>query len=236
MAQHQKLLGKLLVQAKTTTDLTDDERAQALLEGIRKRGIGCLPWTSECREWQARVQLMTGLSGSETSNWPSVDDASLADTFDSWLLVWLSGISSLKALAQLDLMNILKAMLDYQQQQALDAMLPQRYKVPSGSKIQLRYADEESPVLSVKLQEMFGCVDNPSVANGEILLKVELLSPARRPVQVTKDLVNFWTNSYPAVKKDMAGRYPKHDWPQDPLAAEPTAYAKGRRKKPPASP
>ena len=236
VAQQQKLLGKLLVQAKTTTDLTDDERAQALLEGIRKRGIGCLPWTSECREWQARVQLMTGLSGSETSNWPSVDDASLADTFDSWLLVWLNGISSLKALAQLDLMNILKAMLDYQQQQALDAMLPQRYKVPSGSKIQLRYADEESPVLSVKLQEMFGCVDNPSVANGEVLLKVELLSPARRPVQVTKDLVNFWTNSYPAVKKDMAGRYPKHDWPQDPLAAEPTAYAKSRRKKPPASP
>lgn len=232
IAEEQKLLGKLLVHAKTTTDLSREEKAQALLVGIRKRGIDCLPWNKECLEWQARVQLASKLNTSANQMWPKVDDTSLADTLEDWLLVWLDGMSSLKALAQLNLLSILEAMLDYSQRQTLDSMLPVRYSVPSGSKIQLRYAGEESPVLSVKLQEMFGCRENPAVANGQVLLKVELLSPARRPVQVTKDLVNFWTNSYPEVKKEMSGRYPKHDWPDDPLAAIPTAYAKRRNAKP----
>jgi len=195
IAEEQKLLGKLLVHAKTTTDLSREEKAQALLVGIRKRGIDCLPWNKECLEWQARVQLASKLNTSANQMWPKVDDTSLADTLEDWLLVWLDGMSSLKALAQLNLLSILEAMLDYSQRQTLDSMLPVRYSVPSGSKIQLRYAGEESPVLSVKLQEMFGCRENPAVANGQVLLKVELLSPARRPVQVTKDLVNFWTNS-----------------------------------------
>ena len=232
LAEQQKLVGNLLVQAKTTTEVTTQEKSQALLFGIRKRGIDCLPWTKECREWQARVGLMANLKSEQNENWPKVDDESLSNTLEDWLLVWLDGKSTMKALSQLDLIAILKAMLDYQQQQKLQSMLPVRYAVPSGSKVQLRYADEDDPVLSVKLQEMFGCVENPAVANGQVLLKVELLSPARRPVQLTKDLVNFWTNSYPAVKKDMAGRYPKHDWPDDPLSAKPTAYAKPRKKKP----
>ena len=239
VAERQKLFGKLLVQAKTTTDVSDDAKARALLAGIQKRGIVCLPWTDGCREWQARVQLMARLApkirqapkGAVTLDWPSVDDASLTDTLGNWLLVWLTGKSSLKAVAQLDLLNVLNAMLDYHQQQLLDSLLPVRYTVPSGSSVLLRYSDGDSPVLSVKLQEMFGCVENPAVANGQVVLKVELLSPARRPVQLTTDLVNFWTNSYPAVKKDMAGRYPKHDWPDDPLGAIPTAYAKARKKK-----
>lgn len=245
VAEQQKRCGKLLVQAKTTTDISDEEKARALLTGIQKRGIACLPWTDECREWQARVTLMGRLAADKVAagkpqknasdqtrpDWPAVDDASLAETLESWLLVWLNGKSSLKAVAQLDLLGVLNAMLDYQQQQGLDTQLPTRYTVPSGSKVRLRYADGDSPVLSVKLQEMFGCLENPSVANGQVVLKVELLSPARRPVQLTKDLVNFWTTSYPAVKKDMAGRYPKHDWPDDPVAATPTAYAKPRKKK-----
>jgi len=231
IAEQQKLVGNLLVQAKTTTDVTAQEKARALLFGIRKKGLGCLPWTQECREWQARVELMANLQSELKEDWPKIDDESLTDTLEDWLLVWLDGKSSMKALSQLDLLAILKAMLNYQQQQTLQAMLPVRYAVPSGSKVQLRYAEEDNPVLSVKLQEMFGCVENPAVANGQITLKVELLSPARRPVQVTKDLVNFWSNSYPAVKKDMAGRYPKHDWPEDPVRATPTAYAKRRKKK-----
>ena len=156
----------------------------------------------------------------------------MTDTLEDWLLGWLDGKSSLKAIAQLNLLSILEAMLDYSQRQTLNSMLPVRYTVPSGSKIQLRYAGEDSPVLSVKLQEMFGCVEKPAVANGRVVLKVELLSPARRPVQVTKDLVNFWANSYPEVKKEMSGRYPKHDWPDDPLGAKPTAFAKRRKEKP----
>ncbi len=229
VAEEQKLLGKLLVHAKTTTDLSSEEKARALLVGIRKRGIDCLPWTMECREWQARVQLMAKLFTSDTDVWPKVDDESLADTLEDWLLVWLDGKSSLKAIAQLNLASILDSMLDYPQRQTLNSLLPVRYSVPSGSKIQLRYAGEDNPVLSVKLQEMFGCIENPAVANGRLVLKVELLSPARRPVQVTKDLANFWTNSYPEVKKEMSGRYPKHDWPENPLSAKPTAFSKSRK-------
>ena len=238
VAEDQKLLGKLLVESKPTTDVNPDEKARALLAGIRRRGIECLPWTEACRDWQARVQLLARLAPSELEHqgapaWPKLDDASLSASLESWLLVWLHGLGSLKAVAQLDLLSILRATLDYQQQQALETQAPERYQVPSGSKIKLRYADGDIPVLSVKLQEMFGCIENPAIANGQLVLKVELLSPARRPVQLTTDLVNFWTNSYPAVKKDLAGRYPKHDWPTDPLSATPTAYAKTRRKRPP---
>ena len=230
IAERQKMLGRILVQSQPITDVAAQDKARALLAGVRKTGIDCLPWTQECREWQARVTRISKLketnSGDRLTHWPKVDDESLVETLESWLLVWLEGKSSLKSVMQLDLLSILRAMLNYQQQKMLDRLLPERFVVPSGSKIRLRYATENEPVLSVKLQEMFGATDNPAVADGAILLKVELLSPARRPVQVTTDLANFWTNSYPAVKKDMAGRYPKHDWPDDPLGARPTAYAK----------
>jgi len=214
VAEQQKRLGSLVVETKTITDISDDEKALALLNGIRKRGIDCLPWNDECRQWQARVQMMRrlvlGEARAQASQWPSVDDETLVNQLESWLLVWLHGKSSLKALVELDLLTILKAMLDYQQQQTLDALLPERYTVPSGSKIKLRYSNDDNPVLSVKLQEMFGCLQNPSVANGQVLLKVELLSPAQRPIQLTADLVNFWTD--------------------DPVNAKPTAYAKRRKR------
>lgn len=245
VAEQQQRLGALVVESKTMTEISDDDKAQALLDGIRKRGIGCLPWNDECRQWQARVQMMSKLhvdnkrsqnaplhevpASTATTDWPRVDDESLIDQLENWLLVWLQGKNSLKSLAQLDLLAILKTMLDYQQQKKLDAMLPIRYTVPSGSNVKLRYGDGDNPVLSVKLQEMFGCTQNPSVANGSVVLKVELLSPARRPIQLTADLVNFWNGSYPDVKKDMAGRYPKHDWPDDPVNAKPTAFAKRRK-------
>ena len=229
VAEQQKLLGELIVEAKATSDLSSQEKAVALLDGVRQRGIECLPWTQDCREWQVRVQLMQKLDVDTESHWPAVDNANLAANLEEWLLVWLDGKSSLKALVQLNLLEVLNAMLSYEQQQALNEMLPERYTVPSGSNIRLRYDQGDLPVLSVKLQEMFGCVDNPSIANGRINLKVELLSPARRPVQVTADLANFWSNSYPEIKKEMAGRYPKHNWPADPIAARPTAYAKPRK-------
>jgi len=231
IAEQHKMLGKLVVHTRTKTDVSRSEKAKALLAGIRQRGIGCLPWTEDCLEWQARVTMMRSLPEHGTRlDWPNVDNDALTANLDNWLLIWLEGKSNLKSLAQLNLYEILNTMLDYPRQQALDALLPRKYRVPSGSNITLRYRDTEHPVLSVKLQEMFGCDVNPSVANGHVTLKVELLSPARRPVQITNDLANFWTNSYPAVKKDLAGRYPKHEWPDNPLQTEPTAYAKRRKK------
>jgi ATP-dependent helicase HrpB len=164
------------------------------------------------------------------STWPAVNDDALTEKLEDWLMPYLDGVGSIKALQQLDLNRIMQSMLNYRQQVLMDEWLPKRFTVPSGSQIKLNYVQPGNPVLSVRLQEMLGCAENPSVARGQIVLKVELLSPGRRPVQITTDLANFWTNSYPSVKKDMAGRYPKHVWPDDPLTAQPTAFAKRRKK------
>jgi len=229
LAEQRLMLEELVVKSKPLQNINSADRAQGLLNGVRRIGLTCLPWTDECREWQARVARMQQLTANgQESNWPAVSDEALTDNLEQWLLPWLDGLGSIKALQQLNLQKLLNAMLDYPQQVLLDEWLPKRYRVPSGSQISLSYLQPGNPVLSVRLQEMLGCAENPSVANGQILLKVELLSPARRPVQLTTDLKNFWTNSYPDVKKEMAGRYPKHHWPDDPINAEPTTRTRKR--------
>ncbi len=231
LAEHRVMLGELIVSAKPMQDISGADKSAALIAGIRKLGIHCLPWTDDCKEWQARVARMRKLVSSEKQDdWPKVDDDTLLAQLDEWLTPWLNGIGSIRALKQLDLQQSLNSLLEYQQQKQMEAWLPLRYTVPSGSKIRLRYAQDGEPVLSVKLQELLGCTQHPTIANGQILLKVELLSPARRPIQVTTDLVSFWNSSYTAVKKEMKGRYPKHDWPEDPLSAIPTAFAKRRQR------
>jgi ATP-dependent helicase HrpB len=230
LAECRLMIGSLIVSVRPMRDISAADKAVALTAGIRKRGAGCLPWTEQCRQWQARVLRMRDLPvPASTGPFPMVDDQALVDHLDSWLLPWLHGIGSMKALQQLDLYKALTAMLSYPQQVLMDEWLPVRFTVPSGSQITLSYTQPGNPVLSVRLQEMLGCSENPTVAQGALPLKVELLSPARRPVQVTEDLANFWTNSYPAVRKEMAGRYPKHVWPDDPLAAQPTLSTKRRR-------
>lgn len=230
VGEYRLMLGSLVVNARQMQRISDLDKAHGLMSGIRSQGMDCLPWCEESREWQARVQRIKPLASSVVSSeWPDVSDDGLLASLDQWLLPFLSGIGSMKALQQLDLLKILKAMLDYRQQALLDEWLPQRYTVPSGSSIRLSYLGQGNPVLSVKLQEMLGCAENPAVAQGKVVLTVELLSPARRPVQITEDLANFWNNSYPAVKKEMAGRYPKHIWPDDPLQAQATSRAKPRK-------
>ena len=230
VAEHRQMLGQLIIDARPLHDISSEDRATGLLTGIRRLGLSCLPWDVACREWQARVERMRALSmDGEESAWPAVTDDALMASLDDWLLPWLSGVGSIKALQQLNLHQALNALLDYRQQRRLDEWLPTRYTVPSGSKIALSYLQPGPPVLSVRLQEMLGCAENPAVAEGRMPLKVELLSPARRPVQITTDLKNFWTNSYPAVRKDMVGRYPKHVWPDDPVNAEPTTRTRRPR-------
>lgn len=230
LAESRKSIGHLVVETRPMQNISDSQKSKALVAGIRRMGVHCLPWTEECREWQARVIRMQSLVvPGQVIHWPAVDDESLLARLEYWLMHWLPGIGSIKALQQLSLIKALQTMLDYQQQSLLDEWLPIRYTVPSGSQLKLRYTQTGNPVLSVRLQEMLGCADNPTIAKGRVPLKVELLSPARRPVQVTEDLANFWTSSYPAVKKDMAGRYPKHVWPDDPLSAAPTTHAKRRK-------
>lgn len=229
LAERQWWFSSLLILRKPMLKVNPDQRPTALLAAIRRIGLGCLTWNEDAREWRARVARMRKLLIGK--DFPSFSDEVLLRTLEKWLYPWLVNISSINALAQLDMVKILSQQLDYDQQRQLDKWLPCRFTVPSGSQIKLRYACSGNPVLAVKLQEMFGCRENPSVAQGFVPLKVELLSPAQRPVQITEDLANFWSNSYPAVKKDLAGRYPKHPWPDDPLAAMPTAKAKKRTPK-----
>lgn len=230
VAERQQCMGAIVMESHTIQDVDKSLRASALINAVRNKGLECLNWHSDVCEWQSRVSRMRVLEGDKT-RYPVVDDAALLDSLEYWLQPYVSDITSLKALRQIDPLPLLASLLDYQQQQHLEDWLPLKYTVPSGASHRLRYHCDGNPVLSVKLQEMFGCRENPSVAGGRVALKVELLSPARRTVQVTEDLANFWHNSYASVKKDMAGRYPKHPWPDDPVNAVATAYTKARQSK-----
>ncbi|MDH3563671.1 MAG: ATP-dependent helicase HrpB, partial [Gammaproteobacteria bacterium] len=190
-------------------------------------GIEALPRTREAREWQARVLSLRQWLPAE--NWPDVSDAALASTLDDWLLPYLDGITRREHLARIDLLAILRGRLDWDAARRLEEAAPTHLEVPSGSNRRLEYVPGESPVLKVKLQEMFGLADTPRVAWGKVPVTLHLLSPAARPIQVTQDLRGFWERTYPEVKKELKGKYPKHPWPDDPWKAIPTARAKRRR-------
>ena len=156
------------------------------------------------------------------SPWPDVSEQHLLATLETWLGPFLDNVRNLKQIAELDLASILRNQLSWELQQKLEQHAPVRLQAPSGSMIRIDY-QETPPVLAVRLQEMFGCSQTPQIANGRVTLKLQLLSPARRPIQVTQDLAGFWNSSYREVQKEMKGRYPKHYWPDDPLSAIPSA-------------
>lgn len=226
VAERQLRLGALILERKPVRPEDGVDTAPAILEGVRKLGIGALPWTEAAREWQARVLSLRAWRPDD--NWPDVSDAALTDTLDDWLLPHLGGITRRDHLARLDLLAILESRFDYATQQRLQRLVPTHLEVPTGSRIRLQYRPPEAPLLSVRLQEMFGCATTPTVNDGRTRVVLELLSPAQRPIAVTPDLGGFWSGSYADVKKDMKGRYPRHPWPDDPLAAPPTRRAKPR--------
>ena len=195
-----------------------------MLHGIREMGIACLPWNKGLRAWQRRVRFLHRL---EPRHWPDVSDEALLATLEDWLGPYLHGITRRAHLADLDLHAALTGLLNWEQQRALDELAPTHITVPSGSRISIDY-DNDPPVLAVRLQELFGLKETPRIVGGRVALLLHLLSPARRPVQVTQDLAGFWANSYFDVRKDLKGRYPKHHWPDDPLQAQATARAKPR--------
>jgi ATP-dependent helicase HrpB len=197
-----------------------------LIEYLRSEDLKPLPWNVDLRQWCARVALLRSLD--PDARWPDVSPQGLSDRLDDWLGPWLDPVSSLLSLAKLDLQAILSAQLSWEKQQELQRLAPSRFEVPSGSSIRIDYT-ASPPVLAVKLQEMFGCEQTPSVAGGRVALLVHLLSPAGRPLQITQDLAGFWRSSYHDVKREMKGRYPKHPWPDDPLLAVATRHTKIRR-------
>jgi ATP-dependent helicase HrpB len=204
---------------------SDEEAAPILCEAIRTTP-GILTFTKEARQFQARVGLMKKAFPEET--WPDLADHALLSRPEEWLLPWLANIRTALGLGGLPVPAALKARLTWEQGRLLDKRAPLSIPVPSGSQITLDYASGEQPVLAVKLQEMFGLADTPLLAEGRVRVLLHLLSPARRPVQVTQDLKGFWDTGYPLVKKDLKGRYPKHPWPDDPWNAVPTRRAKPR--------
>ncbi|WP_279638531.1 ATP-dependent helicase C-terminal domain-containing protein, partial [Pseudomonas aeruginosa] len=205
-------------------------RSQALLGLVRRKGLELLPWTPELRQWQARIGLLRRLDLEDKgeSEWPDVSDAALLERLEEWLPAYLGKVTRLAHFANLDLASILAGLLPWPLPQRLDEWAPKTLEVPSGSRIRLDYS-ETPPILAVRLQELFGLGDTPRIAQGRLAVKLHLLSPAHRPVQVTQDLANFWRSTYAEVKKDLKGRYPKHYWPDDPLVAEATARAKPRK-------
>ncbi|WP_371355298.1 ATP-dependent helicase HrpB [Pseudomonas chlororaphis] len=229
-AERQRKVGELVLSREPLTGLDEAARCQALVNLVRRKGLELLPWTPELRQWQARVALLRqlDLEAKGESQWPDVSDTALLKSLESWLLPYLGKVSRLSHFANLELASIVHNLLPWPLPQRLDELAPHHLTVPSGSSIRLDYS-EQPPILAVRLQELFGLAETPRIAGGRQVVKLHLLSPARRPVQVTQDLANFWRSTYAEVKKDLKGRYPKHYWPDDPLVAEATARAKPRK-------
>ncbi len=225
VAEEQRRLGAIVLSAKPLRDA--DALRAAMIEGVRALGLIALPWTEGLRQWQARVLSLRVWRPNE--NWPDVSDAALLASMSEWLAPFLDGITRRDHLARVDLAAALNAKLDYENQRKLAKFAPTHMEVPTGSQIALEYfPDGRAPALAVKLQEMFGCAKTPAVNDGRTPVVVHLLSPARSPAAVTQDLAIFWAHGYPDVRKDLRGQYPRHPWPDDPLAALPTRRAKPR--------
>jgi ATP-dependent helicase HrpB len=227
-ARRERRLGALLLDSTEIRNPDSQAVQNAALTGLRQLGPAGLPWTPELRQWQARVSLMRQYAVASPEPWPDLSDAALAATLEDWAPPWISGLTRREHFSRMDLGNALRSRLTYAQKAIVEREAPTHFTVPSGSTVPIDYLDGEIPTLSVRLQEMFGLNQTPSVAAGRLPLLLKLLSPARRPVQITRDLVSFWNRGYHEVKKDLKGRYPKHYWPDDPYTAEPTRRAKAR--------
>lgn len=226
-AVSERCLGALVLEAKPILKPDAEALMQAVLEGIRSEGIDALPWTAQLHQWRARVQLVRAQGATRNlPEWPDLSDAALLARLEDWLAPWLEGITRRTHFTRIDLCNALQGLLTHAQKLALEQEVPTHYTVPSGSRIPIDYLDGETPTLSVRLQEVFGLTRTPAVASGRVPLLLKLLSPAGRPVQVTRDLTSFWERGYHEVRKDLKGRYPKHYWPEDPHTAVPTRRAR----------
>lgn len=225
-AIRQRRLGALVLDEEPLTDPPPEAVSQALLQEIGRRGLKSLPWNRSASQLRARVALLRRLEGPDL--WPDWSDQELRKRLPDWLGPHLLGITRIGELEDLDLAQILGSQLDWPSRQRLDHQAPAHVTVPSGRRHPIDYTQGEEPVLAVKLQEMFGASETPSIAAGRVPLLLHLLSPAGRPLQVTRDLATFWDRGYREVRAQMRGRYPKHPWPEDPTGATATAATKRR--------
>ena len=223
-AVRRRTLGALVLEERALHAPDPALIGAAWIPVIRAAGLASLPWTDSASALRARVRFARTLD----ERWPDWSDAALLESIENWLAPSLAGVMRRAALDHVDLYDALRAQLDWKQVGDLDRVAPTHVEVPTGSRIAVDYTDPLAPVLAVRLQELFGTNDTPRVGGGRVPLTLHLLSPAHRPVQVTRDLAGFWSGSYFAVRKDLRGQYPRHSWPEDPLQAEPTRRAKPR--------
>ena len=224
-ARRLRRLGAVVLAEQPMRVAPTDATARMLAEGIARLGIDRLPWSKALRQWRDRVVFLRRAEGDE---WPDLSDAALAARAADWLGAALAGKTALADLSADDLTVAIHGVLPWNLRRRLEAEAPTHFAAPSGSSVPIDYEAEEGPKLAIRVQELFGLDRHPAIAGGRVPLVVELLSPAHRPVQVTRDLPGFWRGSYAAVKAEMKGRYPRHPWPDDPLAAPPTRRAKRR--------
>ncbi|MEN8258729.1 MAG: ATP-dependent helicase HrpB [Thermodesulfobacteriota bacterium] len=219
-------IGSIVLERKRWQEAPAQKIASCFLEGVKLLGPNSLPWTKESRTLQTRVDFLHEWLPEE---WPTLADEDLfADL--AWLAPYVDGMVRAAELKKLDLFSILSSRFSWQQLQEIDRLAPSHLEVASGSRIKLRYEQEGSPVLAVRLQEMFGMEETPTICRGKVPVLIHLLSPAQRPIQVTQDLKGFWHTTYQEVKKELKGRYPKHYWPDDPLTAQATSRVKRKRR------
>jgi ATP-dependent helicase HrpB len=225
-ARQERRLGALVLEGRDLAAPDPQAVLEAALAGLAGLGLGVLPWTAALRQFQARVSLLRRMKVRAPEEWPDLSDEALLATLPDWAPPWIAGCTRREHFQRVDLAGALHSRLSHRQREVLEREAPTHLTVPSGSRIPVDYEDGATPSLSVRLQEMFGLTTTPTIADGRQALLLKLLSPAGRPVQVTQDLVSFWNRGYHEVRKDLKGRYPKHPWPDDPLAAPPTRRAR----------
>ncbi|WP_151733940.1 ATP-dependent helicase HrpB [Paenibacillus tengchongensis] len=218
-ARRRTRFGALILKETTHERPTAEETEEVLLAVIAGEGLHLLPWDKGAVQLRQRMAFIGKLRG----DWPDMSDEALTAGLGEWLRPYIQGMRNLRDLQRVPLARALEGMLDWPSRQVLEKEAPTHIAVPSGSRVALDYTDPKAPVLAVRLQEMFGALDTPRIGGGKVPVLLHLLSPARRPVQVTSDLASFWRSTYFEVKKDLKGRYPKHYWPDNPLEAVPTS-------------
>jgi ATP-dependent helicase HrpB len=224
-ARRSRRLGALILAEQAKPVAPDAGNARLLAEGIAGLGISKLPWSKAQLQFRNRVNFLRRAEGDE---WPDLSDETLARMAAEWLAPFLVGKTALSQIGADDLAAALDTLLPWNLRRRLDAEAPTHFSAPSGSHVPIDYEAEEGPKLSIRVQELFGLAVHPAIAAGRVPLVIELLSPAHRPVQVTRDLPGFWRGSYKDVRTELRGRYPKHPWPEDPLTAPATRRAKPR--------
>ncbi|EFI52954.1 ATP-dependent helicase HrpB [Afipia sp. 1NLS2] len=224
-ARRRKRLHAITLSEQNLPVATSEQTAQILADGLAAAGFDRLPWSKPLKQWRDRVMFLRATSPDE---WPDLSDTALAASRREWLVPALMDKISLSDMSASDLSDAVMALLPWDKRARLEREAPTHFTAPTGTSLPIDYEAEQGPTIAVRLQELFGLNVHPSIANGRLPLVVELLSPAHRPVQVTRDLPGFWRGSYAAVRADLRGRYPRHPWPEDPASAEPTRRVKPR--------